>query len=95
LILTLGYFFWKSAATDLSVGSQAQTVTEPPFLRAAWMSSAETGFWPELSSSEPPQAVAPRARTERTARPRIRRRVVLRMEVLPLLRGWDRVRVRR
>jgi hypothetical protein len=50
---------------------------------------ADTAFWPELSSSEPPQAVAPRARTERRVKPRSRRPEVLRMEVLPLLRGWD------
>ena len=34
LTLTLGYFVWKSATTCLRVGSQAQTVSVPPFQAA-------------------------------------------------------------
>src|SRR4051812_10880201 len=86
LMSTFGYFFSKSAATCFSVGSHAHTVTVPPFFRADLM-SAEPTFLSLDPSSEPPQAVAPRARAQRRPMPRRTRRECLGMGMLPLLRG--------
>jgi hypothetical protein len=80
LTLTFGYFCWKLATTCLRVGSQAQTVSVPPFCSAAWTSASLVRPLVVLLE-EPPLLLPQAARTKRAAAAAtlVKRRVMVRV----------------
>lgn len=79
---TLGYFFSKSSATFFRVGSQAHTVTLPPFSSAAATSFGPLSEAPASEASEPQAVTVSVNVVSAASAPSSLRAVCVRMKVL-------------